>query len=100
MERMRIELAGESPPVRFLSINKADATKDQGKLIDRCSFALFQDTEDDDAWGQHGGTKDDIFIYDSSGLLHAFLPAGGDVSTNLATDGGYDALKAAILAAP
>ena len=85
--------------VEFLSINTktgADA-EDQEKILEKCSIPFFQDDWDTDAWARHDGGKDDIYIYGKDGLLRAFLPAQGEVGTNLRTESGYKNLKDAIL---
>jgi len=94
---MRLELKNDGYNVNFISINASNATEQQQKLADACSFPLLQDTEEVDAWGVHGGGKDDFFIYGRSGTLQRFLPFGGAVNTNLLSEEGYNALKFEIL---
>ena len=86
--------------MEFLSINtkSGDDPEDQAKILEKCSIPFFQDTWDLDVWSMHDGGKDDMYIYGKDGLLRTFLPAQGDISTNLRTDTGYSNLKNAILA--
>ena len=67
-------------------------------ILKKASIPFFQDTWDTDAWARHDGGKDDIYIYGTDGLLRAFLPAHGEITTNLRTQTGYQNLKGAILA--
>lgn len=99
MEQLRIELGAEGVDVMMVAVNGTDAnTPDyQANLTDRCSFPLFQDTEAADAWGLHGGTKDDIYVYNSDGSLAVALPYGEGVETNLSSEEGYANLRQAIL---
>ncbi|PRP99004.1 hypothetical protein ENSA5_29250 [Enhygromyxa salina] len=99
MEQMRLELRLEGYDVQFLAINmvSADTEEYQQNLIERCAFPLFQDTPEDDAYDLHGGGKDDMYIYSPDGTLFLELPVGGDISTNLGTDEGYDNIKQALI---
>ena len=100
MERMRLELEVEGHDVVFAAINSAKDEAKQQQLVERCAFPLFQDQEEVDARALLGGDKDDIYVYDSTGHLFAYLPMDGDVPTELATDEGYEGMKGTILAAP
>ena len=82
------------------TVNAISALETQHKLVDRCAFALFQDTEEDNVWELQNGKKDDMYIYDREGRLHTYLPSGGLVVTNLPTAAGYGNLLNAILAVP
>lgn len=97
MERMRIELEAEGHPVTFAAVNKNDAVDDQPELVSRCSFPLFQDLVEVDAWDLHDGHKDDIYIYDREGVLARYLPQSDELSMVLSTPEGYANLKSAIL---
>jgi hypothetical protein len=90
------ELADEGHDVDFVFINgPADAFPDL--LANKADFPIFQDTEEEGAWAQHGGTKDDMIIYTPDHTLHAFLKFGGPVNTNFSTPGGFENVKNAIL---
>jgi len=92
------DLAEEGHDVDFLFINGPDdAFPDL--LANKASFPIFQDTEEEGAWVQHGGTKDDMIIYTPEHTLHAFLKFGGPVDTNLSTPDGIENLKNVILQA-
>ena len=86
---------GYGDDVQFVIINQKGVTSSIGSLTAKCDFPVFQDTSGVDAWGLHGGGKDDIFIY-NEGLLTSFLPMGGPVSISL-TGAGYANVKNAIL---
>lgn len=99
MEQLSGELATEGVQVQFVAINAVSAATpaDQQKLIDRCSFPLFQDTKAVDAWGQHKAGKDDIFVYKADGTLSEFLPTTGGKNTDLSAADGYANLKQAVV---
>ena len=97
MEQMRFELEGAGHEVQFVTINAVSALETQQKLVDRCSFPLFQDTAEADVWGLHNGLKDDFYVYDRSGILVDYLPITGERSVTLSTAEGYANLKGAIL---
>jgi len=101
MEQMRLELANEGYAVAMIAINavSADNDDDRQNLVDRCSFPLFQDTDMQDSWSLHGGSKDDMFVYAADGSLAVELPAGGEGpdSTNLGTEEGYMHVKQALI---
>ena len=99
METLRIELKREGAEAHFVAVNVTSGIDYQDDLAAKCRFPLFQDLPELDLWGSHQGGKDDFFIYDASGALVAFLPASGEVETNLSTAPGYANLKAAILTA-
>ncbi|MCA9523530.1 MAG: hypothetical protein KC609_21290 [Myxococcales bacterium] len=82
-----------------MAINSIDAVDYQQPLVDRCTFPLFQDTTEVNAWTLHDGHKDDILIYDKNGVLYVALPNGGAVNTNLSTPEGYENLKSRVLEA-
>ena len=97
MEKMRVELSIEGHDVQFITINKADAADKQDKLIERCSFPLFQDTDEINVWEMHNGKKDDFYIYDRNGILQAHHPVSGELSMVLSDPIGYGNLKDSIL---
>jgi hypothetical protein len=63
-----------------------------------CSFPLFQDTEEVNAWGLQGGGKDDIYVYDPKGILRNYYDSGVNGLT-LSDPIDYAALKQAVLEA-
>lgn len=67
-------------------------------LTDKCRFPVLQDTEGVGLWDLMGGGKDDLYIFDARGELAHYLPAKGEIGTNLSTPEDYAALKAAIIA--
>ena len=77
---------------------RADNDEDRQKLVDQCSFPLFQDAPTVDAWALHGGQKDDLYIYGSDGKLVRFLPHAAG-KTDLGDPQAYAAFKAAVLEA-
>ena len=90
---------GYGADVQFVSINGTKAANSVTGLTNKCDFPVFQDTAEANAWAQHDGGKDDMYIYDKEGDLAAFLPISsfGDTSTNLGTPGGYAYVKNAVL---
>lgn len=100
LDRMRIDLntLGHENVV-FVAINGTSANNapDKLSLSSRCAFPLFQDTEALNAWHQHGGKKDDIFIYDAEGNLATSFTDLMEVNFNLSTEEGYDNVKNAAL---
>ncbi len=100
LQKMQLELEAEGKKIHFAVVNASNAVTNQQALIDRCTFPIFQDNDQINAWGLHGGAKDDFFLYDSKGKLVSYLPPTGSTPTNLSTPDGYAALKAAIVALP
>ncbi|MBW2528270.1 MAG: hypothetical protein JRI23_29105 [Deltaproteobacteria bacterium] len=110
MERLRVELSVAGEPVHFLAINTSAAADYQHELVNRCAFPLFQDLETVDAPSMHHARKDDILVYDSQGLLAAYLtlyagPAPldggtGEPSSNIVSPEGYANLRRIILETP
>lgn len=101
LEQLKLELALEGYDVEMVTINGTTANNadDQGELIDRCSFPIFQDLDEVGAWDLHGGGKDDMFIYAADGTLAQALPVEGELGTNLSTDEGYANVKQALIEA-
>ena len=97
MNDMAAELDAEGVDVRFVGINSKLSEAQQPLLVAVCSFPLFQDTALVDAWGMHGGAKDDFFIYRPDGTLSVWLDRGGPVNTTLSTAEGRANLRQAIL---
>lgn len=95
---MRLDLRNAGyTDVQFAAINSIDALGDRKELSDRCSFPLFQDTQDDHAWDMHDGYKDDFYIYDRDGKLAAYLPVQGGPSITLSTEEGYAYVKSRLI---
>ncbi len=101
MDIMAAELTEEGHDVAFVVINPSYASAGQSLLTDSCSFPVFQDTAEVNAWAQHAGKKDDMYIYRSDHTLHAHLTLGGPVSIAMQPAGGvgYENVKAVILEA-
>ncbi|MEE9386187.1 MAG: hypothetical protein V3V08_22475 [Nannocystaceae bacterium] len=99
LERLRLELRAEGygEELQIVAMNGIDALDDQHHLAVRCSFPLFQDIPDEEAWDTMDGEKDDFYLYDHEGKLAVFLPANGEISINLATEEGYDNVKEALI---
>lgn len=97
MEQMRIELEAEGHEVWFAAVNLKGADAIQAELTNRAAFPMFQDTEETNAWGMHQGGLSDYYIYDAEGTLLTWLPNGGEISTTLSSEEGYNNLKSAIL---
>ena len=86
---MQGELRSEGHDVSMVAVNQNGAESHQGSLSNVCAFPPFQDVDAVKAWGQHGGGKDDMFLYDSTGKLVQFLPINGSTPTNLSSADGY-----------
>jgi len=67
------------------------------KLGTQASWPIFQDNHAVEAWQMHGGTKDDIIVYNADLTVHTFFHYGGAVNTNLSTADGYQNLLDAVL---
>ena len=90
---------GYGDSLQFTFINSEYSAEGVTGLTSLCDFPVFQDKAGVDAWGQHEGAKDDMYVYGADGLLSAYLPASGALSTNLRTSEGFQNLKDAILQA-
>ena len=81
----------------------------QNKIANVTTMPIFQDTDWTDAWENFGGGKGDLFIYDSSGSLYAYIctqssctngySATVAVTGGLLNDEGYDMIKDKAIAA-
>ena len=90
------ELESEGYDVDFIFINgPTDAFPEP--LANKADFPIFQDIDEEGAWAQHGGTKDDMIIYGPDHVLHTFLKFGGPTNTNLSTPDGIVNVKNAVL---
>ena len=93
---VELEIAGHD--VHFVSINITSGLESQEDMLKHCTYPQLQDTDDLGLWARFDGHKDDFYILDSQGRLRTFLPfSGGEVSTTLAEDEDYQAVKDAIL---
>ena len=97
---MENELGNAGKVVHFIIINAESALAYQQSLVDVSSARLFQDSADVGAWGQHGGSKDDMVVYGSDGKVFKFLSVSGSPSINLSTPEGYAYVKSVIQSAP
>ncbi len=100
LEKLKLEFEANRVKVNIITINIASAQSSQHEFTSRCSFPLFQDTDLENAFGQHQGSKDDYYIYNERGKLSDFFPFKGDRESNLASPEGYANIKQAILDAP
>jgi len=98
LHQMKTELAEANMAVNFSIINRADGASSVLNLSNRCTFPVFQDTDEIDAWGLHQGGKDDFLFYDADGILRDFISARGELEINLRTEEGYANIKNAVLA--
>lgn len=94
---MSEELKKAGHDVNWAIINDYGAVDDIQNLIDKCTMPIFQDTKEMGAWGKHGGSKDDIIIYDAKGKLFAFVTVGGAVDVNLSDDKAYAKFKQLVI---
>lgn len=90
---MQKELKAAGRDVAVAAVNIVAAEDTQGELAAMAEFPMFQDVAAVNAWGQHGGAKDDLYVYGSDGKLVRYLKYGGDVDTNLSDATAYDAVK-------
>lgn len=90
---MNKELKAAGRDVAFVTVNIMAAESTQAELVKAGEYPMFQDLAAVNAWGQHGGVKDDLFVYGSDGKLVRYLKYGGDVDTNLSDALAYDAVK-------
>lgn len=97
LEEMWWELQGAEHEFNFVVVNLRTMADRASNLTDRGSFAMFQDTDDVNAWGLHGGGKDDFYFYDADGILRAYYPALGSVETTLSDELGYANVRDAML---
>lgn len=82
-----------------------DASNWQGLLANASDLPILQDTKQVGAWAAFGGGHDDLFIYDSAGVLFTHLKSARNRSTMdsthvaLETDAGFLAVKAQLMLA-
>jgi thiol-disulfide isomerase/thioredoxin len=99
LNKIHQDLVASGHDINFVIINKADAIRPeyQQNFVNLTDLPLLQDTEQINAWGQQGGVKDDMFIYDAAGTLRAYLAANGPVDTNMSGSAGRDNVRSAVL---
>jgi thiol-disulfide isomerase/thioredoxin len=103
MEALIRDLKENGKDVSIVGINSVDALGNQNELTSRTTIPLFQDDMNangstiDTAWELLAGKKDDLYIYDSKGLLAAHFRSGGGVPIDLTTAEGYRSVKDAIM---
>lgn len=97
LEELWWELQGQDHEFNFVVVNLRTMADRASNLTDRGSFAMFQDTDEVNAWGLHGGGKDDFYFYDEDGILRAYYPARGSVETTLSDELGYANVRDAML---
>jgi len=90
---MKKELQAAGRDIAFATVNITAAESTQAELVKACEHPVFQDLAAVDAWGQHGGAKDDLYVYGSDGKLVRYLKYGGDVDTNLSDAIAYEVVK-------
>ena len=95
---MHLELAAEGrlDDVAFVGINEVSGLDFADRFDNIVTFPMFQDTAEVDARGQHGGAREDVYVYLPDGTLYAYL-RGRTGEYDLGTDAGYAAVKALIL---
>ncbi len=89
------EWRDEGMKIEFCAINDADDGNPQ-LLYELCSYPVFQDTKQVRAWDQHGGSRDDIFVYSGTGVFVEYFPFGGKPVGNPILKEGQANLKAAL----
>ena len=103
LQEMYFELQAMNVDVNFVIIDRASTNAPVENLADRCSFPIFQDEAEIDAWGLLGGGKDDFYFYDSAGVLRDFIPATDDITLTSYEDppmeptSGYANIKNAVI---
>ena len=100
MEELKKDLEADRVQDNFVAVNIQSGEGDQHEFTSRCSFPLFQDTKEIDAFKQHRGRKDDYFIYNERGELTDYFPYLGDRKSDLTSPEGYENIKKALLRAP
>ena len=100
MEELKKEFESSRVKVNIVAVNIPSGHTSQKEFTSRCSFPLFQDNKFEDAFGRHGGGKDDYYIYNERGELFDYFPYQGDRKSDLAKPEGYANIKQAILDAP
>jgi cytochrome oxidase Cu insertion factor (SCO1/SenC/PrrC family) len=78
MEQVALELGMEGIDVQMVSVNAADgdAVARAGELAEMCTFPVFQDQGQGEAWAAMVGRKDDLYIYRPDGTLLRHIDHG------------------------
>ncbi|MGB0648417.1 MAG: hypothetical protein ACPGQS_14630 [Bradymonadia bacterium] len=103
LQEMHFELQSMNVDVNFVIVDRASTNAPVENLTDRCSFPIFQDEAEIDAWGLLGGGKDDFYFYDSAGVLRNFIPSTDDIVLTSYEDppmeptSGYTNIKNAVI---
>ncbi len=92
---MRDELLAAGLVIELAVVNRTGFDASLALLTAKGTFPVFQDSAEAGVWALHGGTKDDMFVYDAAGTLRAFLDFGGPVEINLSKPEGYTNVKTA-----
>ena len=100
MEQLQKELSDNKIEVNFAVINIQSGKDSQEEFISRCSFPLFQDTKEIDAFSKHQGGKDDFYIYNERGELTDYFQFLDERNSDLTDSIGYENVKRAILQSP
>ena len=100
MELLQKELSTDGFEVNFVVINIHSGMDSQDEFISRCSFPLFQDTKEVDAFSKHQGGKDDFYIYNERGELTDYFQFLDERNSDLTDSTGYENVKRAILKSP
>ena len=100
MEQLRKELSTNKFEVNFAVVNIQSGKDSQDEFISRCSFPLFQDTKEINAFSKHQGGKDDFYIYNERGELTDYFPFLDERNSNLTDPKGYENVKRSLLKAP
>lgn len=97
LEQMRLELDLAGTPVHIVAINKASQAVALESLLERCSFPIFQDTDDTDVWTDLSAGIGDFYIYDAEGKLVRLLGSAGEGRIDLTEGDGYSQVKGMLL---
>ena len=100
LEQLQKELLTDKFEVNFVAINIQSGKDSQDEFISRCSFPLFQDTKEIDAFSKHQGGKDDYYIYNERGELTDYFPFLDERNSDLTDPQGYENVKQSLLKSP
>lgn len=83
LESLRESYDEADQTVHFVAINAEYALAYQEQILELGAFPMFQDTEEEDAFGQHGGKAHDYFVYLPDHTLYARIEIGDDAWDDL-----------------